>query len=131
HDFQLELKVKKTFNNAGMLVLTADVSSVGGAVSYDLGVEGTFNFNGTTLAFNVTVASSGTTSVTLSLASTANTTELMLQLGLVLKGTGASPSITFSFTLSMTFQNGHLVKGPPKPLHAGPQPAPAAPGPPH
>jgi len=128
HNFQLELKVKKTFNNAGMLLLTADVSSVAGAVSYDIGVQGTFNFNGITLTFDVKVASSGTTSVTVSLASSANTHDLMLQLGLVLKGTGTSPSISFTFTLTMTFQNGHLVKGQPKPLGAGPQAAPLSAG---
>jgi hypothetical protein len=122
--FDLELKVQKRFNQAGMLTVQADVSAFPGhPVSYDLKLEGTFRFNGVALTFDAKVSNAGAT-VAIGLASTSNVFDLKFQLSMTLKGTNhPTVDLGFSFSLTMTFQNGKLVKGDPELLSGNAHPA--------
>jgi hypothetical protein len=112
--FDFNLQARFAFNAANMLVFSADVHTApGGALNYDLKLEGTFSYDGLQLTFSATVSNTGA-SLTFTLASSGNSDALKLQLSLTLDITPAGVNLAFSFTLKMHFVDGKLVKDPPQ-----------------
>jgi hypothetical protein len=122
--FDFNVQARYSFNDANMLIFNADVQTGGdGSVNYDLQLEGTFKFDGLALAFDAKMSNAGS-SITITLATSGNQSLLQTQLSLTLDiAPGGQVNLSFTFTLSMHFVNGQLVKDAPQPKpQAQPQP---------
>jgi hypothetical protein len=113
--FDFNLQARFTFNQANMLVFTADVHTTpGGPLNYDLKLEGSFNFDGLQLTFAAKVSNTAD-SLTFTLATSGNQDALKLQLSVTLDITPGAVNLGFTFTLTMHFVDGKLVKDPATP----------------
>lgn len=114
--FDFNVQARYSFNDANMLIFNADIQTgTDGDLNYDLQLEGTFKFDGLQLTFDAKMSNTGST-ITITLATTGNQSLLQTQLSLTLDiAPGGQVDFSFTFTLSMHFMNGQLVKDPPQP----------------
>ncbi|MCG3161361.1 MAG: hypothetical protein JMDDDDMK_02529 [Acidobacteria bacterium] len=118
-DLDLNIEGSYAFDDKNRLIFRAAVSSVNGALNYDLQLEGKFVYKGGTLNFLVRVSSAGPSpKVQIQLAFSANKDELKTMLALALDISKDQVKISFEFELRMRFKGGALIKDKPKELKA-------------
>ena len=115
----MELDAAYTWNDKNMLTIQAKFSKNGQTVSYDLKVEGKFVFKAGTLTFQVKFSNQDPTNeFSFQIAFTANPTNLIKALSIVLNVTENSVNIDFQFEMRMTWVDGKLQKSEPQPIAA-------------
>lgn len=118
-NMQMELAAAYRFDENKMLTIQAQFSKNGQTISYDLKVEGKFVFKSGTLTFQVRFTNQDPTSqFSFQIAFTANPTNLIKALSIVLNVTENSVNIDFQFEMRMTWVDGKLQKSEPQPIAA-------------
>jgi hypothetical protein len=116
--FDLNLDVAYKWQQ-GFLHFTADVSSTGGNLSYDLGLEGNFVYKGGTLSFQIKFSDKeANASLQINLNFTGGKDSLIQSLSLVLNVSPNQVDLTFSFQVKLSWEDGKLQKSAPQPLAA-------------
>jgi len=114
-----EINASYQWTNKGTLVFTAKVSEENNELNYNLQLEGNFKFAGGTLTFQIKVSSAGPSpEFEIQLAFTGGPTDIVKTLSLVLNISEDKVNLSFQFELRMTWVDGVLVKGTPKPIAA-------------
>ncbi len=102
-----------------MLTIEAKFAKSGTTMTYDLKVEGKFVFKSGVLTFQVKFNNQDPTDqFSFQIAFTANPTNLIKALSVVLNVTESSVNINFQFEMRMTWVDGKLQKGDAKPIAA-------------
>ena len=118
-NMQMELAAAYTFTTNKMLSIEAKFSKKGTTFSYDLKVEGKFVFKSGVLTFQVKFNNQDPTNqFSFQIAFTANPTNLIKALSIVLNVTENSVNINFQFEMRMTWVDGKLQKSDPTPIAA-------------
>ncbi len=116
--FDLNLDVAYKWQQ-GFLHFTADVSSAGGSVSYNLGLEGNFVYKGGTLTFQIKYSNQApNASLQFNLNFTGGKDSLIQSLSLVLNVSPDKVDLSFSFQVNLSWEDGKLKKSDPQPLAA-------------
>ena len=116
--FDLNLDVAYKWQQ-GFLHFTANVASTGGNLSYDLGLEGNFVYKGGTLSFQIKFSNKpADSSLQFNLNFTGGKDSLIQSLSLVLNVSPDKVDLTFSFQVSLSWEDGKLKKSDPQPLAA-------------
>lgn len=116
---QMELAAAYRFSENKMLTIQAQFSKNGQTMSYDLKVEGKFVFKSGVLTFQVKFSNQDPTNqFSFQIAFTANPTNLIKALSIVLNVTENSVNIDFQFEMRMTWVDGKLQKSDPQPIAA-------------
>ena len=118
-NMKMELDAAYTWNTNNMLTIQAKFVKNGATVSYDLKVEGKFVFKAGTLTFQVKFNNQDPSNqFSFQIAFTANPTDLVKALSIVLNVTENSVNIDFQFEMRMTWVDGKLQKSNPQPIAA-------------
>jgi hypothetical protein len=118
-NMKMELAAAYRFSQNNMLTIQAQFSKNGQTMSYDLKVEGKFVFKSGTLTFQVKFSNQDPSSqFSFQIAFTANPTNLIKALSIVLNVTENSVNIDFQFEMRMTWVDGKLQKSEPQPVAA-------------
>jgi hypothetical protein len=118
-NMEMNLDATYRFDENKMIQITAQFSKNGAALSYDLKVEGKFVFKSGTLTFQVRFSNQDPSSqFSFQIAFTANPTNLIKALSIVLNVTENSVNIDFQFEMRMTWVDGKLQKSDPQPIAA-------------
>jgi hypothetical protein len=112
--FDMNIQARFTWNQANNLIFVADVQTTPGhELNYDLKLEGTFVFDGATLRFDAKVSKTDAT-VSFALATSGNKDALTFALAMTLDRATSQVDLSFTFSMTMRWENGKLVKGPPQ-----------------
>ena len=118
-NMKMELAAAYRFSQNNMLTIQAQFSKNGQTMSYDLKVEGKFVFKSGTLTFQVKYNNQDPDNkFSFQIAFTANPTNLIKALSIVLNVTENSVNIDFQFEMRMTWVDGKLQKSEPQPVAA-------------
>lgn len=118
-NMQMELAAAYRFTQDNMLTIEAKFAKSGTTMTYDLKVEGKFVFKSGVLTFQVKFNNQDPTDqFSFQIAFTANPTNLIKALSVVLNVTESSVNINFQFEMRMTWVDGKLQKGDAKPIAA-------------
>ena len=118
-NMKMELAAAYRWSDKNMLTLQAQFSKNGQTITYDLKVEGKFVFKSGTLTFQVKYNNQDPNDkFQFQIAFTANPTNLIKALSIVLNVTENSVNINFQFEMRMTWVDGKLQKSDPKPIAA-------------
>lgn len=118
-NMKMELDAAYAFNDKNMLTLQAKFIKNGATVTYDLKVEGKFVFKSGVLTFQVKFSNEDPSNkFSFQIAFTANPTDLIKALSIVLNVSESSVSIDFQFEMRMTWVDGKLQKSAPQPIAA-------------
>ena len=118
-NMQVNLDATYRFDENKMLKLEAKVAKTGSTTTYDLKVEGKFVFKSGTLTFQVKFSNQDPSNqFSFQIAFTANPTNLIKALSIVLNVTENSVNIDFQFEMRMTWVDGKLQKSAPQPVAA-------------
>ncbi|HMG34532.1 MAG TPA: hypothetical protein VKM94_11390 [Blastocatellia bacterium] len=118
---KLDLEINATYQwtNQGTLVFTAKVSEENNELNYNLQLEGNFKFAGGVLSFQIKFSGGAPSDqFQLQLAFTGGPTDIVKTISLVLNVSPDKVDLSFQFELRMTWVDGVLVKGDPKPIAA-------------
>jgi hypothetical protein len=112
--FDMNIQARFTWNQANNLIFVADVQTTPGhELNYDLKLEGTFVFDGATLRFDARVSKTNAT-VSFALATSGNREALIFALAMTLDRETSQVDLSFTFSLTLHWANGKLVKGQPQ-----------------
>ena len=118
-NMKMELAAAYRFSENNMLTVQAQFSKNGQTISYDLKVEGKFVFKSGVLTFQVRFSNQDPSNqFSFQIAFTANPTNLIKALSIVLNVTENSVNIDFQFEMRMTWVDGKLQKSNPEPIAA-------------
>ncbi|HKV34360.1 MAG TPA: ShlB/FhaC/HecB family hemolysin secretion/activation protein [Pyrinomonadaceae bacterium] len=118
-NMKMELSAAYRWSQNNMLTIQAQFSKQGTTLTYDLKVEGKFVFKSGVLTFQIKYNNQDPDNkFSFQIAFTANPTNLIKALSIVLDVTENSVNINFQFEMRMTWIDGKLQKGDPKPLAA-------------
>ena len=118
-NMNVELAAAYRFTDNKMLTVEAKFAKNGTTFSYDLKIEGKFVFKSGVLTFEVKFNNQDPTSqFSFQIAFTANPTNLIRALSIVLNVSENSVSIDFQFEMRMTWVDGKLQKSEPQPIAA-------------
>jgi hypothetical protein len=118
-NMKMELSAAYRWSQNNMLTIQAQFSKNGQTITYDLKVEGKFVFKSGVLTFQIKYNNQDPDNkFSFQIAFTANPTNLIKALSIVLDVTEDSVNINFQFEMRMTWVDGKLQKGDPKPLAA-------------
>lgn len=118
-NMKMELSAAYRWSQNNMLTIQAQFSKQGTTITYDLKVEGKFVFKSGVLTFQIKYNNQDPDNkFSFQIAFTANPTNLIKALSIVLDVTENSVNINFQFEMRMTWVDGKLQKGDPKPLAA-------------
>jgi hypothetical protein len=118
-NMKMELAATYRFNENKTLTIEAKFSKNGNVKTYDLKVEGKFVFKSGTLTFLVKYNNQDPDNkFSFQIAFTANPTNLIKALSIVLNVTENSVNIDFQFEMRMTWVDGKLQKSDPQPIAA-------------
>jgi hypothetical protein len=118
-NMQMELAAAYRFTDNKMLTIEAQFSKSGQTFSYDLKVEGKFVFKSGTLTFQVKFNNQDPSNqFSFQIAFTANPTNLVKALSIVLNVNENSVNIDFQFEMRMTWVDGKLQKSDAQPIAA-------------
>jgi hypothetical protein len=118
-NMKMELSAAYRWSDKNMLTIQAQFSKQGQTVSYDLKIEGKFVFKSGVLTFQIKYNNQDPDNkFAFQIAFQANPTNLVKALSIVLNVTENSVDINFQFEMRMTWVDGKLQKGDPKPLAA-------------
>ncbi len=118
-NMKMELSAAYRFNDKNLLTIQAQFSKQGQTITYDLKVEGKFVFKSGVLTFQVRYGNQDPdNSFSFQIAFTANPTNLIKALSIVLNITENSVDINFQFEMRMTWVDGKLQKGNATPIAA-------------
>ncbi|HXQ74385.1 MAG TPA: hypothetical protein VN844_28020 [Pyrinomonadaceae bacterium] len=118
-NMKMELSAAYRWSQNNMLTIQAQFSKQGQTITYDLKVEGKFVFKSGVLTFQIKYNNQDPDNkFSFQIAFTANPTNLIKALSIVLDVTENSVNINFQFEMRMTWVDGKLQKGDPKPLAA-------------
>jgi hypothetical protein len=118
-NMKMELSAAYRWSDKNMLTIQAQFSKAGQTVSYDLKIEGKFVFKSGVLTFQIKYNNQDPDNkFSFQIAFTANPTNLVKALSIVLDVTENSVNINFQFEMRMTWVDGKLQKGDPQPIAA-------------
>ena len=118
-NMKMELSAAYRWSDKNMLTIQAMFAKNGQTITYDLKVEGKFVFKSGTLTFQVKFNNQDPDNrFSFQIAFTANPTDLIKALSIVLNVTENNVSINFQFEMRMTWVDGKLQKSPPQPIAA-------------
>lgn len=118
-NLKMELSAAYRWSQNNMLTIQAQFSKQGQTITYDLKIEGKFVFKSGVLTFQIKYNNQDPDNkFSFQIAFTANPTNLIKALSIVLEVTENSVNINFQFEMRMTWVDGKLQKGDPKPLAA-------------
>ena len=118
-NMKMELSAAYRWSDKNMLTIQAQFSKQGQTVSYDLKIEGKFVFKSGVLTFQIKYNNQDPDNkFAFQIAFQANPTNLIKALSIVLDVTENSVNINFQFEMRMTWVDGKLQKGDPKPIAA-------------
>jgi hypothetical protein len=118
-NMKMELAAAYRWSDKNMLTLQAQFSKNGQTIAYDLKVEGKFVFKSGVLTFQVKYNNQDPNDkFQFQIAFSANPTNLIKALSIVLNVTENSVNINFQFEMRMTWVDGKLQKSDPKPIAA-------------
>jgi hypothetical protein len=118
-NMKMELAAAYRWSDKNMLTIQAQFAKNGQTMSYDLKVEGKFVFKSGVLTFQVKYSNKEPdNNFSFQIAFTANPTNLIKALSIVLNVTESSVNINFQFEMRMTWVDGKLQKSAPQPLAA-------------
>ena len=118
-NLKMDLDAAYRWSDQNMLTIQAQFVKNGQTVSYDLKVEGKFVFKSGVLTFQVKYSNQDPSNqFAFQIAFTANPTNLVKALSIVLNITESSVNIDFQFEMRMTWVDGKLQKGDPQPVAA-------------
>lgn len=118
-NMKMELAATYRFNENKTLTISAQFSKNGNVMAYDLKVEGKFVFKSGVLTFQVKFNNQDPSNqFSFQIAFTANPTNLIKALSIVLNVTENSVNIDFQFEMRMTWVDGKLQKSNPQPIAA-------------
>lgn len=118
-NLEMNLSAAYRWSDNNMLTIQAQFAKNGQTITYDLKVEGKFVFSSGVLTFQVKYNNQDPNDqFSFQIAFTANPTNLIKALSIVLEITENTVNINFQFEMRMTWVDGKLQKGDPVPLAA-------------
>jgi len=118
-NMKMELAAAYRWSDKNMLTIQAQFAKNGQTITYDLKVEGKFVFKSGVLTFQVKYNNQDPNNkFQFQIAFTANPTNLIKALSIVLNVTENSVNINFQFEMRMTWVDGKLQKSDPQPIAA-------------
>jgi hypothetical protein len=118
-NLEMNLSAAYRWSDKNMLTIQAQFAKNGQTITYDLKVEGKFVFKAGTLTFQVKYNNQDPNNqFSFQIAFTANPTDLIKALSIVLNVTENSVNINFQFEMRMTWVDGKLQKSAPQPIAA-------------
>lgn len=118
-NLEMNLSAAYRWSDKNMLTIQAQFAKNGQTITYDLKVEGKFVFNSGTLTFQVKYNNQDPDDkFQFQIAFTANPTDLIKALSIVLNVTEKEVNINFQFEMRMTWVDGKLQKSAPQPVAA-------------
>lgn len=118
-NLKMELSAAYRWSQNNMLTIQAQFAKNGQTITYDLQVEGKFVFKSGVLTFQIKYNNQDPDNkFSFQIAFTANPTNLIKALSIVLDITENSVNINFQFEMRMIWVDGKLQKGDPKPIAA-------------
>jgi len=118
-NLEMNLSAAYRWSDKNMLTIQAQFAKNGQTITYDLKVEGKFVFKSGVLTFQVKYNNQDPDNqFSFQIAFTANPTNLIKALSIVLEITENTVNINFQFEMRMTWVDGKLQKGDPLPIAA-------------